>query len=146
MSSVTSRITIGRPIEDVFAILTDVEKTGLWYPVDVEEHWTSPPPLGVGSTRHAVVRMGGRRSENDAVVTEYDPPLRAAIAGTSPNVPFVSTLVFSREGAATLVEVTTEFTFRGAARIAGPFFARWFGRSWARGLATLKRMMESGEL
>jgi len=74
MSSVTSRITIGRPIEDVFAILTDVEKTGLWYPVDVEEHWTSPPPLGVGSTRHAVVRMGGRRSENDAVVTEYDPP------------------------------------------------------------------------
>jgi len=107
MSSVTSRITIGRPVEDVFAILTDVEKTGLWYPVDVEEHWTSPPPLGVGSTRHAVVRMGGRRSENDAVVTEYDPPLRAAIAGTSPNVPFVSTLVFSREGAATLVEVTT---------------------------------------
>ncbi len=43
-------------------------------------------------------------------------------------------------------EVTTEFTFRGAVRIAGPFFATWFGRSWARGLATLKRMMESGEL
>lgn len=59
MSSVTSRITIGRPIEDVFAILTDVEKTGLWYPVDVEEHWTSPPPLGVGSMRHAVVRSPG---------------------------------------------------------------------------------------
>lgn len=146
MSSVTNRITIGRPIEAVFAILTDVEKTGLWYPGDVEEHWTSPPPHGVGSTRHAVVRMGGRRSENDAVVTEYDPPHRAAIAGTSPNAPFVSTLVFSHGGEATLVEVTTEFTLRGASRIAGPFIATWFGRSWARGLATLKRMMESGEL
>lgn len=146
MSSVTNRITIRRPIEDVFAILTDVEKTGLWYPGDVEEHWTSPPPHGVGSTRHAVVRMRGRRSENDAMVTEYDPPYRAAIAGTSPNAPFVSTLVFSREGEATLVEVTTEFTLRGASRIAGPFIATWFGRSWARGLATLKRMMESGEL
>lgn len=146
MSSVTNRITIRRPIEDVFAILTDVEKTGLWYPGDVEEHWTSPPPHGVGSTRHAVVRMRGRRSENDAMVTEYDPPYRAAIAGTSPNAPFVSTLVFSREGEATLVEVTTEFTLRGASRIAGPFIVTWFGRSWARGLATLKRMMESGEL
>lgn len=146
MSSVTNRITIGRPIEDVFAILTDVEKTGLWFPGDVEEHWTSPGPHGVGSTRHALVRMRGRRSENDAVVTEYDPPLRAAIAGTSPNAPFVSTLVFSRGGEATLVEVTTEFTLRGASRIAGPFIATWFGRSWARGLATLKRMMESGEL
>jgi hypothetical protein len=64
MSSVANRITIGRPIEDVFAILTDVEKTGLWYPGDVEEHWTSSSPHGVGSTRHAVVRMRGRRSEN----------------------------------------------------------------------------------
>lgn len=90
--------------------------------------------------------MGGRRSENDAVVTEYDPPLRASITGTSPNAPFVTTLVFSREGAATLVEVTTELRFRGLSRIAGPFFAKWLGRSWARGLATLKRMMESREL
>ena len=89
MSSVTNRIPIRRAIEDVFAVLTDVEKTGIWFPGDVDEHWTSPPPHGVGSTRHAVVRMRGRRTENDAVVTEYDPPYRAAMAGTSPNAPFV---------------------------------------------------------
>ncbi len=146
MSSVTNRITIRRAIEDVFAVLTDVEKTGIWFPGDVEERWTSPPPHGVGSTRHAVVRMWGRRSENDAKVTEYDPPYRAAMAGTSPNAPFVGTLVFRREGEATLVEVTTEFLLRGASRIAGPFLAAWYGRAWARGLETLKRLMESGEL
>jgi uncharacterized protein YndB with AHSA1/START domain len=146
MSSVTNRITIRRPIEDVFAVVTDVEKTGIWFPGDVEEHWTSPPPRGVGSTRHAVVRMRGRRSENDAIVTEYDPPYRAAMAGTSPNAPFVGTLVFRREGESTLVEVTTVFALRGASRIAGPLFAAWYGRAWARGLETLKRLMESGEL
>ena len=146
MSSVTKRITIRRPIEDVFAVLTDVEKAGIWFPGDVEEHWTSPPPHGVGSTRHAVIRMRGRRSENDAVVTEYDPPHRAVIAGTSPNAPFVGTLVFGREGDATRVEVTTEFALRGVARIVGPIFAAWYGRAWARGLETLKRLMELGEL
>jgi uncharacterized protein YndB with AHSA1/START domain len=146
MSRVTKRITIRRPIEDVFAVLTDVEKTGIWFPGDVEEHWTSPLPHGVGSTRHAVVRMRGRRTENDAVVTEYDPPYRAAMAGTSPNAPFVATLVFSREGEATFIEVTTEFALRGASRFAGPFFAAWYGRAWARGLETLKGLMESGEL
>jgi uncharacterized protein YndB with AHSA1/START domain len=146
MSSVTNRITIRRPIEDVFGVLTDVEKTGIWFPADVEEHWTSPPPYGVGSTRHAVVRMRVGRAENDAVVTEYHPPYRAAMAGTSPNAPFVATLVFSRAGDATLVEVTTEFALRGASRIAGPFFAAWYGRAWARGLETLKGLMESGEL
>ena len=146
MSSSTNRITIHRPIEDVFAVLTDVEKTGTWFPGDVEEHWTSPPPHGVGSTRHAIVRMRGRRSENDAVVSEYDPPYRAVMAGTSPNAPFVATLVFSRDGQATIVEVTTELALRGAGRIVGPFFAAWYGRAWARGLETLKRSMESGQL
>ncbi len=146
MSSVTKGITIRRPIEDVFAVLTDVEKTGIWFPGDVEEHWTTPPPHRVGSTRHAVVRMGGRRTENDAVVTEYVPPYRAAMAGTSPNAPFVATLVFSREGDATRVQVRTEFALRGASRIAGPFFVAWYGRAWAKGLETLKRLMESREL
>ena len=146
MSSATNRVTIRRPIEDVFAVLTDVEKTGIWFPGNVEEHWTSPPPHGVGSTRHAVARMRGRRFENDAVVTEYDPPNRAAMAGTSPNAPFIGTLVFRRDGEATLVEVTTEFVFRGVSRIAGPLVATWYGRAWARGLETLKRLMKSGKL
>jgi hypothetical protein len=146
MSSVTNRITIGRPIEDVFAVLTDIEKTGVWFPVDVEERWTSPPPHGVGSTRHAVVRMLGRRIENDAVVTEYDPPHRARIAGTTPNAPFIGTLVFGRAGEGTSVEVTTEFLLRGASRVAGTVVAWWYGRAWSRGLRTLKGLLEAGEL
>jgi uncharacterized protein YndB with AHSA1/START domain len=146
MSRIRNRITIRRPIEDVFAVLTDVEQTGTWFPGDVEEHWTSPPPRGIGSTRHAVVRMGGRTTENDAVVTEYDPPHRAAMAGTSPNAPFVATLVFMRDGEATQVEVTTDLVFRGGARLAGPFFAAWYRRAWGRGLETLRQRMESGDL
>ena len=96
--------------------------------------------------RLAVVRMLGRRSENDAVVTEYDPPYRAKIAGTSTNSPFIGTLVFGREGEATHVEVTTELVMHGAARIMGPTVAWWYGRAWTRGLETLRRLMESGEL
>lgn len=146
MSTATNRITIDRPIEDVFAVLTDVEKTGLWFPGDVEEHWTSPPPHGVGSTRHAVARMGGRRSENDAVVTEYDPPRRAAMAGTTSNAPFVAVLTFERAGVGTRVEVRTDLEFTGPSRIVGTIFMAWYGRAWGRGLANLKQLMESGEL
>ena len=146
MSRFTVRTSIRRPIEDVFAVLTDVEKSGMWFPGDVEEHWTSPPPHGVGSTRHAVVRMRGRTTENDAVVTEYDPPHRAAMAGTSPNAPFVGIFVFTQDGDATLVEVTIELSFRGPARIVGPPFAAWYRRAWVRGLQTFKAMMERSEL
>ena len=126
--------------------MTDVEKTGTWFPGDVEEHWTSPPPHGVGSTRHAVVRMYGRRQENDAVTTEYDPPHRAAMRGTTPNAPFLVTLTFATEGDGTRVEVVSEIDLRGAARLFGPLVAAIYGRGWARGLATLKKSMESGAL
>ena len=146
MSRFTRRITIHRPIEDVFAVLTDVELSERWFPGDIEERWTSPPPHGVGSTRHAVVRMAGRSTENDAVVTEYDPPHLASISGTSPNAPFVGTFVFAREGESTCVEVTIDLSLRGPSRIVGPLFAAWYRRMWVQGLATLKRMMEKGEL
>ena len=146
MARVRNHITIERPIEDVFAVLTDVEKTGTWFPGEVEEHWTSPPPHGVGSTRHAVARMFGRRSENDAVATVYEPPHRAAMQGTSPNAPFLVTLDFQREGAGTRVEVTSDILLRGVSRLFGPLVAACYGRAWARGLATLKRLMESGAL
>lgn len=142
----TGSITIQRPIEDVFEVMTDVEKTGRWFPGNVEEHWTSPAPHGVGSTRHAVVTMLGRRSENDAVATEFQPPHRAVMRGTSPNAPFVVTLAFAPEGTGTRVNVTSVITLRGASWIFGPLVSAVYGRAWARGLANLKRQMESGTL
>jgi uncharacterized protein YndB with AHSA1/START domain len=146
MSKVTNSKTIRRPIEDVFGVLTNVENTGKWFPGKVEEHWTSPPPHGVGSTRHAVATVLGRRSENDAVATEFQPPHRAAMAGTSPNAPFLVVLTFASVGDGTRVEVTSEFRLRGAMRILGPIVAVVYGRAWARGLARLKELMESGQL
>ena len=146
MSSVTNSITIRRSAEDVFAVLTDVEKTGTWFPGNVRETWTSPPPRGVGSTRHAVVTTMGRRTENDAVVTEYEPPHRAVMQGTSPNAPFVVTLTFAPDGDGTRVDVESELGLTGPMRILGPLIAFVYGQGWARGLANLKRMMESGTL
>jgi uncharacterized protein YndB with AHSA1/START domain len=146
VTRVTNRITIDRPIAAVFGVITDVEQTGRWFPGDVEEHWTSPEPRGVGSTRHAVVTVLGRRTENDAVVTAYDPPRHAVMEGTTPNAPIVVSLDLAPAGDATRVTVTSEFRLRGIARFAGPLAAAAYGLAWRRGLATLKREMEAGRL
>ena len=146
MPTVSSSITIARPIEDVFSIMTDVEMTGRWFPGNVEEHWTSPPPHGVGSTRHAVVTMLGRRTENDAVTTEYDPPRHAAMRGTSPNAPFEVTLAFTRRSNSTQVEVRSSINLTGFGRLLGPPVAWIYGRGWRRGLRNLKDLMETGKL
>ena len=142
----THSIVIDRPIEDVFAVLTNVELTGRWFPARVVEWWTSPPPHGVGSTRRARVRVLGRATENDAVVTAYDPPRLAAMKGISTSAPFEATLAFEPTPEGTRVDVATTFHLKGAMRLIGPIFIGPYERGWDRGLATLKRMMEAGEL
>ncbi|MGZ6255592.1 MAG: SRPBCC family protein [Candidatus Limnocylindria bacterium] len=146
MSQINSSITINRPIEDVFAVLTNVENTGKWFPGDVKEWWTSPPPHGVGSTRRARVKMGLMTSENDAVATVYEPPHRAVMKGTSKNAPFEATLAFAPVDGGTRVDAMIEMFLRGPAKLFGGPFVRWYEGNWGRGLANLKRMMEAGEL
>jgi carbon monoxide dehydrogenase subunit G len=144
--SVHSSITINRPIEDVFAVLTNVENTGKWFPGDVKEWWTSPPPHGVGSTRRARVKMGLMTTENDAVATVYEPPHRAGMKGTSKNAPFEAMLTFEPVEGGTRVVSNIELFMRGPSRLFGGMFTRWYGKSWNQGLVNLKRMMEAGEL
>jgi carbon monoxide dehydrogenase subunit G len=146
MASVHSSITINRPIEDVFDLLTDVENTGKWFPADVKECWTSPPPHGVGSTRRARVKMGLITTENDAVATVFAPPHRAGMKGTSKNAPFEAMLTFEPVEGGTRVESNIDLDMRGPAKLFGGMFTRWYGKSWDQGLVNLKRMMEAGEL
>jgi carbon monoxide dehydrogenase subunit G len=146
MSQISSSITINRPIEDVFAVLTNVENTGKWFPGDVKEWWTSPPPHGLGSTRRARVKMGLMTTENDAVTTVYEPPHRAGLKGMSKNAPFEAMLTFEPVDGGTRVESNIDLFMRGPAKLFGGMFTRWYGNSWDQGLVNLKRMMESGEL
>lgn len=140
------RVTILRPIEDVFAVLTDVTLTGRWYPVQVEEWWTTQPPHGVGSVRRARVTLLGRAMENDAVVTEYEPPRRAAMKGLSPSAPFDIRFAFEPIDGGTFVNVDSTFNLRGVMRLIGPLFISRYERGWERGLANLKQLMEADEL
>jgi uncharacterized protein YndB with AHSA1/START domain len=139
-------VVVQRPIEDVFAVLTDVTLVGRWFPLDVEERWTTPEPHGVGSVRRATVRILGRTAENDAVVTAYEPPRLAALRGVPPRAPFDATLRFAPVPGGTQVDVGIEIRMGGLMRPVGALVGRWYGARWERGLANLKRMMESGEL
>lgn len=139
-------IVIRRPVEDVFAVLTDVTKTGRWFPADVEEHWTSPPPISVGSTRRATVRILGLRLSNDAVVTAYDPPRHAALRVLSRAVPLDVALHFAPVDGGTRVDVDLLEAATGPMKVVAPALLRWYARAWQRGLARFKELMESGQL
>ena len=59
MATIDFTIRIERSVEDVFRVLTTPELTPLWSESAIEEHVTTPGPVGVGSRRRATVRRLG---------------------------------------------------------------------------------------
>jgi carbon monoxide dehydrogenase subunit G len=146
MATLVRSTTIARPIDEVFAVVTDVTNTGKWFPGDVVETWTTPPPHGVGSVRRAVFPAMGRRMENDATVTEFDPPHRGVLVGAQQGISWTGTVECTAVDDGTRLVFTFEAKASGAMRLLlGPFM-NLYGNSWTTGLVNLKRMMESGEL
>lgn len=146
MAKATLSVSIRRPLDDVFEVLSDVTKTPRWSSAAVEEYATTPGPVGVGTRRHAVGRGYGMKTENDAEVTEFEPGRRIALKSLSGPMSFLVEMDFAEIPGGTRVDWAWSFFPRGPLKVGGPLIAAIFRRQFAKDLATLKAMMESGEL
>lgn len=142
----SAAVTICRPVEDVFSVLSDVEKTALWHPATVEEHPTTPGEPGVGSQRVAVSRSLGMRSENEAVVTLYEPNRALGLKSIESPIPFEIGIAFEPIPDGTRVEWKMAMEPTGFYRWFGSFAMRAFIGQLDTGLGNLKGLMESGDL
>lgn len=147
MASIDFTIRIERSIEDVFRVLTTPELTPLWSESAIEEHVTTPGPVGIGSRRRATVRrLGGGTWENEIEVTDFEPNRRIAVRSVESIVPFASAWSMAAANGGTRVDWRWEIQLRGWMRPFGPFVLGVFGRSFGRDLQRLKAIMESGDL
>jgi uncharacterized protein YndB with AHSA1/START domain len=147
MASTVLTVDIGRPVEDVFAVLVDVENAAKWSRA-IEETITTPGPFGVGTRRRAVVRgVGGRTTENEMELTEFVPDRRLAMRSVS-GFPFEVRIAIdlNRLDAGTRLEWDISFQPGGALRLVTPVLIAIVRRSFATDLVNLKAMMEAGAL
>lgn len=146
MPTASTSIVIGRPVADVFEVLADVTRTPEWHPAAVEEWWTSERPPGVGSTRRAVSRSMGVTSENEAVVTAYEPGRALGLRSTESPMPFEIDLSFSEVEHGTEVVWVVSMAGAGWRRPVARLALAAFMRQLDTGLARLRSLMESGRL
>jgi uncharacterized protein YndB with AHSA1/START domain len=139
-------VTINRPVEDVFAVLSNVENTAAWYPAEVTEYWTSDGPVGVGSTRRAEGKAYGAKTVNDAEVTVYQPYDALGLRSISAPVPFEMSFRFTPVTKGTEVTWVTELRPAGMYRLIVPLTFGLHSRLGRRGMENLKRLMETGQL
>lgn len=149
MAEADVSVTIARPAEDVFAVLTDPTQSPRWSANAIEAEIITPGPPGVGSRRRAVTRgpFGGTM-ENVMEVTELQPDRKVALKLVS--APWGGTgrtwYTFTPVDGGTRVDWTWEMEPAGAWKLIIRPLMAIFGRVFQRDLDHLKRMMESHQL
>jgi uncharacterized membrane protein len=140
-------VTIARPVEDVFAVLSDVENVPRWSRNTVEEKLTTPGPLGIGSRRRAVIRtFGGRTTVNEARMIGFEANRKMVVELIGAPMPARIVIDFIAVPAGTRLDWTVGFWPRGVLKPIAPLIGRLYGWAFQKDLENLRRLMERGEL
>jgi uncharacterized membrane protein len=139
-------IVISRPIEEVFAVLANLENDVKWRREWVEAKNVSEGSLGVGARFRLAGELFGRRIPTVYEVIEYEPNRSAAWKAVSGPLPLTFQRTFE------CVEGGTHFTIRYDAEVRGFFklvmslLARTVKRQHQGDLRKVKELMETRAL
>jgi uncharacterized protein YndB with AHSA1/START domain len=136
-------VTVQRPIDEVFAYVTDPAKVPEWQASALEARLEGEGPMRAGSQAVETRKFLGRRMESRMEVLEYEPPRRFKIKVSSGPVPFEATTELSEETGGTRVHGVVEGEPGGFFKLAEPIVARALRRELRGNLETLKDVLES---
>ena len=142
MINIEERITIHRPIEEVFTYMTDLRNTPEWQSGLLEVQQTTEGPVGIGTTYQAVRRFLSRKMESTLKIVGYEPNSSLTWKTVSSPMPFTTAWHFKSTAEGTQVIWTFEAEV-GIFGLADRFVANSIKRDAVAGFGTLKDMLES---
>ena len=149
MGTFVCSVTINRPVEEVFAVLTDPTRSPEWSKHSIRGELLTEGPPRVGSRRRTVVKGFGRGTmESVFEVTEIDPLRAVALKQVSASWggSGATRYTFTPVEGGTRVDWTWTLDATGPRRLfIGPMLALT-RRSFQSDLDNLKALMESGRI
>jgi uncharacterized protein YndB with AHSA1/START domain len=144
-TTITTSIVIQRPLEEVFAFVTDARNNRQWQARSGLQRSQQLPdsPVGVGTRIIEVWTFMGIESQSTAEVTEYEPDrtyTRHAISGSSPIKE--GTLTFEPVAGGTRLTAIIHVQAGGLFAIAEPLLTSNVKRGFDQIFATLKALLE----
>jgi uncharacterized protein YndB with AHSA1/START domain len=143
MATLDFSIEINRPLEEVFAFVSNPENMPRWSSTGSEVKITSAGPIGVGTTYRSVVTILGRRLEAEVEFIEYEPNRSFAQKSKSRPFPVENRVTFERVDGGTQVNFTSVTEPGGFFKLAEPLLVRMVKRQFEADFANLKDLMES---
>ena len=141
MATFENTVMIRRPIEEVFAFLSDFENVPTWNYAIIETHKVSEGPVGVG-TIYQQVRSVPSHSKERFEVTAYNPPRQLEIQGQLG--PFPSHLAYALAAVPEGTRITNavELELRCPGRLLGRVAVPRVRDAVAANLQKLKELLE----
>lgn len=134
-------IIIDRPIDEVFAFVTNLHKETRWQPEI--KLVTLDGPLQAGSTFHEVRVTFGRAYDWHFRITEFDPPHRITIDTISGTARYRGSRIFEVVEGGTKVTEIGELDMPRFLRVLNPLFSRLSRRPLRLAYGRLKQMVET---
>jgi len=141
MARYKAAVATPRPIDEVFAYLSDFANTLEWDPGVVEAQRLDDGPIAAGSEFRIVSEFLGRRTSLLYRVVEFDPPRLVTFRGVNSTVVSLDRLTFEDFGGGTQVTYDADLTLKGPLRVADPLLALAFGRLGDRALNGLRQTL-----
>jgi uncharacterized protein YndB with AHSA1/START domain len=144
---IVESIEIGRPPEEVFAYLDQLERHGEWQQDIVSSRRETPGPTTVGTRVTDTRKVPGGPRDVTYEVTEHDPPRRTAFRGLNGPVRPVGTATIEPLDEGRRSRVTLEFDLVGhglIGKLVAPMARRQAAKTIPRDQQTLKQKLESG--
>lgn len=135
-------IVINRPLEEVFAYLTDVANWSRWNEAVGNVAQTPPGPMGLGTTLQGASEVMGRTMAWSGEILEYEPNKKVIQKMRVGPAEIQASWIFEPVEGGTRLTMRSEAETGGPFTIAGPLIDRLVKKQMEENLARLKAVLE----
>ncbi len=143
MARFEESITINRPVEEVFAYATAIQKWPEWHDSIVQAEQTSQGEIEVGTTFKAQARMEGRTMDFTGKMLEYQPNKRSRKEMDYGNFVIDDTLTFDPINGGTQFTMVYDVKVRGMAKLMSGRINTGVHEELKQAVSRLKTVLES---
>jgi ligand-binding SRPBCC domain-containing protein len=137
-------VRVERPVEEVFAFVSDPTRFPRWNSAVKTVQRVSGETGEPDSTYSMERELPTGTVENELAVFARERPSEFGIRTTSGPTPFIYRYRFAADGPHTVVRLEAKVELPGVAAVLGPLAARGVKRGVDANFATLKRALEDG--
>ena len=144
MINVEHSVIVKRPIEEVFAYVSDLRHSKEWQSGLLEVRKTTEGPLGVGTQFVFVRKVMGRKMEGGSEFVQYEPNTKVTFRPISGPATGEASYLFESTTEGTKVTSKIEMQFGGFfGGLAEPLIAVSLRRDMESGFVELKNLLEN---